>query len=141
MADARDLKLFISWSGDLSKAVAQALYHWVPKCSDRVTPFMSEVDVEAGQRAMSVLESELAGTSFGIIVVTQANQNAPWLNYEAGALSKQITEDRETHVAPLLVDIDSAEQVKGPLHQFQAKPLNKEGIRAVMRSVGKAAGN
>jgi hypothetical protein len=140
MPEDRDLKLFISWSGALAKGVANDLRAWIPLVSDKVKPWMSDQDIEAGQRAMNRIEAELEDTGFGIIVVTQENRAAPWLNFEAGALSKAITTDREQRVAPLLVDIDSAAQLTGPLTQFQANTFGIEGIRSIMRSVGSVAG-
>ncbi|WP_051276509.1 TIR domain-containing protein [Marmoricola sp. URHB0036] len=133
-------KLFISWSGEYAKGVAQALRAWIPNLFDDVEPFMSDNDIAAGQRGMNVIESRLDGTQFGIIVVTDENQSAPWLNFEAGALSKTITENVEQRVAPLLVDVSSPAQLTGPLTQFQAKVMNKDGIRGLMRSLGEMLG-
>src|SRR4051794_8953617 len=98
-------KVFISWSGAYSRAIAAAVRDWIPLLFDTVTPFMSDHDIAAGERGLTVIETELEGTQFGIIVVTEENQHAPWLNFEAGALSKIITQDRKQRVAPLLVDL------------------------------------
>lgn len=139
MSDEQKLKLFLSWSGDLSRTVAVALRSWLPNLFDTVTPWASDTDIAAGQRGLNQIANELQGTRFGIIVVTQENQGAPWLNFEAGALSKVITSEQDQRVAPLLVDISSPVQLTGPLAQFQAKVLRKDGMHEVVRSIAEAA--
>lgn len=140
MADADKTKVFISWSGDTSKAVALALRDWLPDLFDTVLPWASDIDIAAGQKGLPQIEQTLAGSRFGIIVVTQENQNAPWLNFEAGALSKVITTDTEQRVAPLLVDLTSPTQLTGPMSQFQANVLDKAGLTRVLQSLGEVVG-
>jgi hypothetical protein len=114
-------KIFISWSGDLAREVTLVLHGWLPEMFDGIKPWMSAEDIDAGARGLEEIGEQLDSTSFGIIVVTQANQNAPWLNFEAGALSKRFgPRDARTRVAPLLVDLSSAGQIVGPIKQFQA---------------------
>jgi len=131
------VKVFISWSGEKSKAVAKALNDWIPDVLQYVTPFMSDAAIDAGTRPMDVIEGELANTKFGIICVTSDNFNSPWLNFEAGAISKTLGLE-PTRVAPLLVDLENND-VNTPLKQFQMKPLDKQGVYAVIRSINKMA--
>jgi hypothetical protein len=101
---------------------------------------MSDADIGAGQRGLTTIERELAGTSFGIIVVTRQNQDAPWLNFEAGALSKVVQQDLETRVAPLLVDISNPSQITGPISQFQAKLFSMTGLLELVQGIAAVAG-
>lgn len=140
MVEAQGLKIFISWSGDLSRVVAAELREWIPMLFDTVQPFMSEADIGAGSRGLAQIEAELAGSCFGIIIVTPSNQGAPWLNFEAGALSKVVGPSVEARVVPLLVDISSPTQIQGPLAQFQAKPFDANGIRDLVRAIATVAG-
>lgn len=140
MTDQRDVKVFISWSGDLAKAVAVALREWLPLLFDRVSPWVSDTDISAGQRGLAQIEAELADTRFGLVIVTAENQDAPWLNFEAGALSKTVAEIAEHRVVPLLVDLPSAAALTGPLVQFQAKMAKRDGIRDVVQSLAAVAG-
>lgn len=133
------LKVFISWSGPLSKQVASVWYDLVKELFDVVQPFMSEENIGAGQRGLSKIATELAGSTFGIIVVTQENQGSQWLNYEAGALSKDLG-DQTVRVAPSLVDFDRKTDVTGPLGQFQASLLDEEGIRFILTEIATAVG-
>lgn len=82
------MKVFISWSGDLSKRLAEALRDWFPDVIQVIETFFTPADVDKG----SLWESEIAGqletSDFGILVLTPTNTSAPWLVFEAGALSK-----------------------------------------------------
>lgn len=134
------VKVFISWSGDSARAVAKAIRDWLPLISDRVAPWVSDSDIAAGQRGLAQIEAELADTRFGIVVVTAANQHAPWLNFEAGALSRTVGGDTEHRVIPLLVDLTSPADLSGPLAQFQAKTATRDGLRDVVLSLAAVAG-
>ncbi|WP_028660376.1 TIR domain-containing protein [Nocardioides insulae] len=140
MAEQSDVKAFISWSGDLAREIAVALRDWLPLLFDRVRPWASDTDVAAGQRGLAQIESELTDTRFGVVVVTAENQHAPWLNFEAGALSKTVVGDVEQRVVPLLVDLSGPTQLTGPLAQFQAKTAQKAGMLSVVRSLAAVAG-
>ncbi len=131
------MKVFISWSGEKSKAVATALNGWIPEVLQYVTPFMSDAAIDAGTRPLDEIERELGASKFGIICVTSDNYMAPWLNFEAGAISKKLALE-PTRVAPLLVDLD-ANDVNTPLKQFQMKKLDKDGVYDVIRSINKKA--
>lgn len=130
------MKVFISWSGPKSQAVAQALRDWIPDVINEVEPFIS-TEIESGQRWSAVIASELDATNFGIICTTRANQHAPWLNFEAGALAKQIGDAK---VAPLAIDLAPSE-IELPLGQFNADPMTIDGIRKLMHSMNRAASN
>lgn len=110
------MKVFISWSRPETKKFALFLGEWLQLVIQSVKPWMSERDVAKGTRSMAELGKELEGTQFGIVVLTSANQDSPWINFEAGAISKSTGEAR---VVPLLLDLRKADVV-GPLGQFQA---------------------
>jgi hypothetical protein len=88
------MKVFLSWSGEKSRAVATALRAWLPYVNAEVEPWMSESDIEPGARWSAEIAKELESTSFGIACVTSGNQGSPWLNFEAGALAKQLSTSR-----------------------------------------------
>ncbi|MCZ4570351.1 hypothetical protein AS590_25865 [Prescottella equi] len=137
MAD--DLKIFISWSGDLSREITKVIRRWIPKIFDRVDPWMSDIDVEAGTRALQLIEESLNESSFGIIVVTTANQDSTWLNFEAGALSKRF-DNSLARVVPVLVNFDDFYQITGPIRQFQGVMLNRDGMRKLLQSICQVTG-
>jgi hypothetical protein len=140
VAIEHDLKIFISWSGLLAKEVTRALKAWLPKMFDHIDPWASDTDIHAGTRGLDAIQARLNESSFGIIVVTAENMEKPWLNFEAGALSKSLDGDI-TKVIPLLVGFDNIEQLRtSPLNQFQATVLDKAGMQKVCRSIAAAIG-
>jgi hypothetical protein len=65
------VKVFLSWSGDVSRQVAGLLREWLLLVINEIDPFMSSEDIEKGSRGLSVIASELQDSSHGIVVVTE----------------------------------------------------------------------
>lgn len=126
------MKVFIIWSGNRSKTIATALREWIPGIIQRVKPWVSELDVEAGARWNKEIADALEQTRFGVICLTRDNCIAPWLLFEAGALAKTI---RETFVCPYLIDMEPSEIPQGPLVQFQAKKADKNGTKELIFTI------
>jgi len=119
-----NMKVFISWSGSLSMKVALVLQKWMPRVIQSVEPYVSSENIDKGSRWSLDIAKELQGSVYGILCVTKDNYKAPWLNFEAGALSKELDLSR---VCPFLYNIKSSE-LKGPLLQFQATVFEKEDV-------------
>lgn len=132
-----NMKVFIGWSGERSKAMAQALHDWIPLVLHNVEPWVSEADIEAGERWGELVAKELADSNFGIICVTRENVNSPWVLFEAGALAKTM---QGSKVIPLLLDLEIRD-ITGPLAQFQAKKVEMAGINEVINSINQTANN
>lgn len=129
------MKVFISWSGERSKSLAHSFRDWLPLVLHYVEPWLSEADIEAGERWAQSVAKELAASNFGIICVTSENITSPWVLFEAGALTKSLETSR---VIPLLLDLEFSD-VSGPLAQFQAKKLSRSGVGEIIHSIQKAA--
>jgi hypothetical protein len=71
---------------------------------------------------LAELNLRLGEIGQGILCLSAENVHEPWLNFEAGALSRSLTESR---VRPVLLDLEPA-QVVGPLAQFQATDSRKK---------------
>lgn len=135
------MKVFISWSGARSRIVAEALREWLPDVINAVEPFVSEEDIDKGAIGAEVIGRQLRDCEFGIICLTRDNQTRPWLNYEAGALSKAVG-DNEARVATLLIDIDDPSGVTGPLSAFQATRLrDATDMKRLVGSIARTAGD
>lgn len=128
------MKVFISWSGERSELLAKALRDWLPLVIHYVEPWLSQSDIEAGERWSIQIAKELEATNFGIICVTPENLNSPWVLFEAGALAKSMQDGR---VIPVLLDLDF-KSISGPLSQFQAKKADTAGLRDLVISLNKA---
>jgi hypothetical protein len=125
------MKIFISWSGEISHKVALALRDWLPSVIQSVIPYVSSEDIDKGTRWSTDISKELAESSYGILCVTRDNVSAPWLNFEAGALSKAFDKSK---VSPFLFGVKRAE-VKGPILQFQSTIYEKEDVRKLVHSI------
>ncbi|ODP29480.1 hypothetical protein PTI45_00963 [Paenibacillus nuruki] len=128
------MKIFLSWSGEASKKIALILREWIPSVIQEVKPYVSSEDIDKGTRWSSDIAIELSESSFGILCVTNENINAPWLNFEAGALSKSLD---KAYVIPFLFGIKRAE-VKGPIVQFQSTIFEKEDIKKLIYTINSA---
>jgi len=121
------LKVFISWSGPRSLAVAKALGAWLPQVMNAVEPWMSASSMEAGKLSIPQITEALSSTKFGIICVTPENQRKQWLQFEAGALSKA-TDGVAGHAIPLLIGFNKMEDLEPPLGHFQAHMTSKDDL-------------
>lgn len=130
------MKVFISWSGNKSHKVAIVFRDWFPSVIQSIEPYVSSEDIDKGARWSTDIAKELEDSTFGILCVTKDNMNAPWLSFEAGALSKTMD---KTFVSPFLFDIKRSE-VKGPILQFQSTIFQKEDIKKLLNTLNKASG-
>lgn len=130
------MKVFISWSGNKSHKVALVFREWLPSVIQSVEPYVSSEDIDKGARWSTDIAKELENSTFGILCVTKENLEAPWLSFEAGALSKTMD---KSFVTPFLFDIKRAE-VNGPILQFQSTIFEKEDIKKLLHTLNKACG-
>jgi TIR domain len=128
------MKVFISWSGEVSQQVAVALRDWLPSVIQVISPYVSSEDIDKGARWNTDIAQELEGSSFGILCVTPDNIDAPWVNFEAGALSKSLEQSR---VAPFLYGMKRTD-VTGPLLQFQSTLYERNDVLKLVRSINAA---
>lgn len=131
------MKVFISWSGNKSHKVAMIFREWLPSVIQTLEPYVSSEDIDKGARWSSDIAKELEDSTFGILCVTKDNLQAPWLSFEAGALSKTMD---KSFVTPFLFDIKRSE-VNGPILQFQSTVFEKEDIKKLIHTLNKACGD
>ncbi|MFD8936728.1 toll/interleukin-1 receptor domain-containing protein [Streptomyces sp. NPDC059578] len=112
------MKIFISWSGETARKCAEVLGRELGHLHPEMRAFVSSLGIAKGQRSMESIAAELRGADVGIMCLTRENQRKQWINYEAGALSRQ-TNGGKAYVHPFLIDM-SPEEISGPLKQFQA---------------------
>lgn len=127
------MQIFLSWSGERSRLIAEAIRGWLPKVIQSVSPWMSEEDIGAGARWLTEVSASLNRSKVGLILITPENQHNPWLLFESGALSKTMD---QTCVCPLVFEMTPG-QLTGPLTQFQANPLNRDGVGKVLATINK----
>jgi hypothetical protein len=117
------MKVFVSWSGEKSKIVANALRGWLPTIIQALRPWSSNDDLSAGSRWSEEIAQQLNDCEGGILCLERANLDSTWIAFEAGALSRTVA---KTLVIPYLLDIRAAE-VQGPLAVFNMCQSDREG--------------
>lgn len=130
------MKVFLSWSGGTSQAIAAALRVWLRRVIQAVDPFLSSHDIAKGEVWLLRLLKELDQSSVGIICVTEESIHSDWLNFEAGALAKHLGTAR---VCTLLLDVDSSD-LGGPLSQFQSTTVKKSDLFQLLVTINTALG-
>jgi hypothetical protein len=130
-------KVFISWSGDLSRKLGEALRNWLPASLQFVKPYFSPDDIEKGAKWNSEIAKELETSNVGVICLTHDNTEKPWILFESGALSKSLDSAR---VCTLLFDLDAAD-VKGPLTSFQSTKFIREDFKRLFTTINNTAGD
>jgi len=129
------VKTFLSWSGDKSHSVARLFAEWAPCVVQAVRPWLSSRDIDRGAIWFTEITEQLKDTNFGILFVTRDNQLRPWLLFEAGALSKGLTENR---VCTLLIDLNVRDIDSGsPLQQLNHTLLERDGILSLLKTINR----
>lgn len=123
------MKVFLSWSGPRSRAVAEALNDWLRRVIQAVKPFYSP-EIEKGAKWSSEVDEALEGTRFGIICLTPDNLRSVWIHYEAGALSKT----KDASIWTFLHGLTPSD-VPPPLGKFQHTVSEKEDVLRLLRAI------
>jgi hypothetical protein len=130
--------VFISWSGERSRLIAEALFEWLPMVVQSTKPFMSSVSIDKGSRGLVEMVNALDGITVGISCLTPENLAEPWILYEAGCLSKTINDS--TRLCTYLLGGLKNEDIEPPLGQFQHTSPNEKDTRALVHTINKAVG-
>ena len=124
------MKIFLSWSGQRSRGIARILKGRLPLLMNAADPWMSETDIEKGERWGQVLSNVLDKAKVGIFCLTPSNVQRPALLFEAGAISKSVSEAR----ACVLLDQLQPQNLIWPWTQFQYTKLDDQIDMAKMLS-------
>jgi hypothetical protein len=130
------MKVFISWSGDRSRAVASLLSDWLQCVIQTCRPWISTRDIGRGALWFSEIGQQLSETTVGVVCLTEENKNKPWILFEAGALAKGLTSSR---VCTLLVDLTPGD-LDDPLAQFNHTTPTREGLWELVRTLNTTSG-
>lgn len=128
--------VFISWSGDQSKKIAEELRNWIPSVLQFAKPYFTPNDIEKGSKWSSEISKKLSESNIGIICLTKDNINKPWILFEAGALAKNLDQSR---VCSILFGMENTD-LSGPLTTFQTTNFEKSDFKKMMQSINASAG-
>src|SRR5262245_59721579 len=98
--------------------MAETFKDWLPQVLQSARPWLSTRDIDKGTRSLSEMNKALGGMGLGMSCLPLENLNAPWILFEAGALSKAFDDDRSRLWTYLLGGLEPKD-VEPPLSQFQ----------------------
>lgn len=130
-------RVFLSWSGNRAKAIAQAFNTWIPSVIQNASTYFSPEDIQKGSRWGEEISQELQKSSRGIFIMTEFNVNSPWMIFEAGALSKEVGNSK---ICPILFGLQETDIV-GPLSQFQSLVFRKEELNKLIKQLNDDLGD
>lgn len=130
------MKVFMSWSGARSHAVAEVLSWWVKCVLQAARPWISSEDLDRGSLWFSEINNNLSDTSVGIVCLTDENKDRPWVLFEAGALAKGLSNSR---VCTFLIDLTSTD-ITDPLAQFNHTRKSQDDMKKLARTLNAALG-
>lgn len=130
-----DYNVFISWSGDRSKWVGDAIHEWLPQVVHAARPFIS-ADIDKGARGLPEISAKLSAMKVGIFCLASDNLDAPWIHYEAGALAKTI--DDKTRLCTYLLGGLKFQDITGPLAMFQATNPDRADTLKLVQTINRA---
>jgi TIR domain len=131
------MKIFISWSGDLSEELGGKLRDWLPQVIQRVEPYFTPKDIDKGARWITDVTNGLLESRLGVICVTPDNMESAWIMFEAGAISTRFSQNK---ICPIVFGMRRNE-LRGPLFQFQAVEFDKGQIRGLVQSINEELGD
>ncbi|MFJ7796945.1 TIR domain-containing protein [Pseudomonas sp. NPDC096950] len=131
------MKVFISWSGPVSRRLGEAIRDWLPGVLQLVTPYFTPSDIEKGGRWASDIAKELSSSEIGILCITRDNIHSDWILFEAGALSKSLD---KSYVCPILFGISNTD-LSGPLKQFQTTEFSKPDFHKLISLINNRLGD
>ena len=125
------MKVFISWSGERSHAVAKALHEELACLMNEVDPYISSEDIEKGTAWFPHISDNLANSDFGIVCLTPENIESRWVHFEAGALACKFSNKK---VAPVLIELEET-QLRPPLSQLNYTRFKKDDVLKLMFAI------
>lgn len=128
------MKIFLSWSGEKSKYIAENLSNWLEQVLQVAEPWIS-TDIEKGKRWSNEIATELKESKVAIICLTNDNLDSNWIHFEAGAIAK--TED--AYICTFLYNVNPT-NVQQPLSQFQNTKFQKSDILKLIKTINNKIG-
>lgn len=125
------MKVFVSWSGQRSRVVAEIFSDWLKCVIQASQPWISTRDIDRGAIWFSEINDKLKDVSVGVVCLTQENKNKPWILFETGALAKGLTTNR---VCTFLIDLNP-EDLQDPLAQFNHTTPNSNSVWELTRTI------
>src|SRR5262245_30691892 len=109
------MHVFICWSGGRSKAIAAALYEWLPTVLGAEITCDVSMSLEPGTEWFPKLLGALEKADAAIVCLTPENLAAAWMHFESGMVFRA----GKGRVFPYAVALQ-LERINAPLNAYQA---------------------
>ena len=129
------MKIFLSWSGERSKHIAENLSNWLEQVLQVAEPWIS-TDIEKGKRWSNEISERLKDSKVAIICLTNDNLDSKWIHFEAGAIAKTA----DAYICTFLYDVNPT-NVQQPLSQFQNTKFLKSDVLKLIKTINTKIGN
>ena len=126
------MRVFLSWSGERSKQVAELLKYWLKCVIQDSEPWMSTQDISRGELWYPAINNQIAEITTGIICLTKENKEKPWILFESGTLAKGLTTSR---LITFLIDLENTDMITSPLSGFNHTEPTEDGLFKLASSV------
>jgi hypothetical protein len=125
------VKVFISWSGEKSRIVADLMSVWIKCVIQASEPWISTKHIDRGALWFSEINDKLRDVSVGIVCLTMENKDRPWILFETGALAKGISSNR---ICTFLIDLEPGD-LTDPLAQFNHTKASKTDMFELVKTL------
>lgn len=130
------MKVFISWSGEVSKRLGALVGEWLECTLLNIEAIYTPKYLRAGTQGTAHLYRLLEEVHTGILIYTPESINSQWMIFEAGALFKSA---EQSIIIPLLFHLEY-EHLPGPIQTYQWKVFGKEQLFQVLQAVNQQLG-
>lgn len=125
------MKVFLSWSGDQSHAVARAFNDWLPTVIQSVKPWLSSEHIAKGATWLEEVRKALSESNgLGLFFITRQAIHSEWLLFEAGGIAAL----DKRRVCTVCIDMPPSE-LSPPLNFFQATKLEKADVLKLVKDL------
>lgn len=129
------MRIFLSWSKEESKKYATIFKTELNILFPKAELFLSDQDISMGSNSISEIFKNLSKVDYGLIFITSSNKNEAWLNFEAGAISNSIGENK---VIPIAFSGIKIGELISPIANFQGFDFAEDKFKKAMRDINES---
>jgi hypothetical protein len=115
----------------LSQEIAEALITWLESIFGNNIEVFFSPKIDPGTRANNIIWWQLENAEDGLLILTADNIGAPWLMFEAGAISKKVG---QSMVTPILFNRKPNER-EYPIWDFEYIEFSKEHFLKLINDI------
>jgi hypothetical protein len=129
------MKVFISWSGESSNAIAKELRTLIGLVFPHITGWVSDTDISKGTYWPDELIDQLTKCNYAILCLTNENITNPWILFEAGFYAKIF---KRSFICPYLLGFTQDKLISSPLALFQSAKADYGDTLGLLTAINEA---